>query len=108
MSLEIWIPRIRQIARPIDSGARQALLTDLRSFPSDNDGRRDIPWRRGVIYFHSIQDVAFAADESNIGTPRQLARETKSNQACFVKDLDYYFKSFPATERNAPGIPSCV
>jgi len=42
MSVELWLPRIKQVARPINPEERRALLADVRSWPSDIDRRRDI------------------------------------------------------------------
>lgn len=98
--LEAQIDRVKQIARPITEEARFALVTDLRATPSDIDGRRTAPWKRGNIYFHSLQDIQFASSRNLAWelSPKDSNKYRKGSQACFVKDLDYYFAGFPPDE----------
>lgn len=91
------MPVLRGLARPTTEGRKQKIITDLRGYPTGNDGRREAPWSRGNHYFHSYQDIFWAASDTIVGVfpEREQARHIKASQACFVKDLDIYLAGFP-------------
>jgi len=93
-SPEAFILPIRELIAPIPDDRRASLLADLSHIPTDIDGRRNIEWKRGNIWFHSIQDTTIAAMKTNRNKPYNLG----IHQACFVKDLDLYIPELPEEE----------
>ena len=100
---EALVSEISQLRGQMSEQERNALVVELRATKSDIDGRRVIDeWRRGVIYFHSVQDLSTAVVYLNtmkgLISPDKMGEVLKSSQACFVKDLDFYFEGFPADQ----------
>lgn len=100
---EALFAEISQLRGQVSEQERNALVAELRSTKSDLDGRRVIDkWRRGAIYFHSVQDLSTAVTYLNtmkgLISKQKMQEALKSSQACFVKDLDYYFQGFPADQ----------
>src|SRR3989344_3071861 len=101
MNKEALVAELRGLERPITDYDRQALLADLRSYPTDIDeGRSEYKgWKKGNVYFHALEDVRFAKTiYGNDTLHTRLGKYLKSSQACFVKDLDLYLATFPGDE----------
>jgi len=100
MPAETLLIKLKQLERPITETSRTSLLSDLRAHQvPDMDGRRTAKWKRGNIYFHSLQDLLLAHFEVH-NNPGHDNKRLKESQACFVKDLDLYLAGFPQEEES--------
>lgn len=99
MAREILLPRVQQLIQPTSEANRLNLLSRLRSTKTDIDGRRSMrnaEWRKGDIWFHSLQDTGFVDAFAESTSGRHF---TTSVQACFTKDLDLYLSGMPPSEQ---------
>jgi len=101
MSKETLVGELTRLERSISDYDREALLVELRGYTTDTDEDRSTyrGWKRGNVYFHSLEDMMLARTVYNDDTLyRKLPNSIKSSQACFAKDLDLYLDVFPSTE----------
>jgi hypothetical protein len=104
MNLEL-VNKLRRLERPISEADRNSLLTNLRAYPTGMDHERSTDptyWKRGSVYFHSLQDTKFASEALSERWPGQ--HFVKECQACFAKDLETYLKGFPREEAEMKGL----
>lgn len=93
---ESLLGEILGVGKVISEAQRAEILATLRATHTDLDDRREpkTVWRRGNIYFHSLEDTNFA----NWSINQERHDVIRRVQACFVKDLDDYIERFPESE----------
>ncbi len=101
MSREILLPRARELIAPDIDLVKPTMLEFLRATSTAIDGEREQSvWSRGS-FFHPIQDTTLVDREFlSVLSVEERNKMVTMIQACFVKDLDWYFIGLPAQERD--------
>lgn len=81
------------IPEPLADEVRARMLAEFREVPTDPDrARAETEWGPRK-YFHSIQDLAVSVMDE-----RKEPKDIRYDQACFVKDLEWYLTGLPREE----------